>query len=162
MPLTEVEKCAGREFRKRAEVVLEVAWADFPDCTPCSAQVSFFRHECPAVKGRTRAVQLKDMTLISPEIWVCWNEGVLVAIGGVPEAQQRLADGIVDEYEQVLAGKFSFTWKQGKCSHCQLPVMSREGVLKDNRATVKIEQGDLAIPGAWPGGFPALRRESGL
>jgi hypothetical protein len=159
--LTEIEKCAGRWFRDGAESVFAAAWALFPASAECSPQVRFFRHECPAVKGRTRAVRLEDMTLTSPEIWVYWNGTALEAVSP-QQAQQRLADGVVVEYEQVLAGKFSFTWKQGKCRHCGLSVISREGVLKDVRAAPKIEQGDLAIPGVWPGGIQAATREMGL
>jgi hypothetical protein len=162
MALTEVEKCAGRLFRGMAEQVLAVAWTDFPDCAPCSPQVSFFRHECSAAKGRTRAVLLRDMTLVSPEIWVSWENDKLMC-RSPREAQQRMEEGVVAEYETVLAGKFEFTWKQGKCGRCQLTVLSREGVLKDARPAFKIKQGDLAAyGGSGNGGIDSFKREGDL
>jgi hypothetical protein len=160
MALTPVDKCAGRRFRADAEFALAEAWLMFPKAVPCSAQVRFFRHECPVVKGRTRAIRLDDRTLTSPEIWVCWTGSELEAISQ-SEAQQRLADGIVAEYEQVLAGKFSFTWKAGRCGHCELTAMSREGVLEDARPVQADAQGDLASSVGWPGGLPSLKREVG-
>ncbi len=163
MALTAVEKCAGRLFRVKAEWALGAALLDFPDSAPCSAQVSFFRHPCEAVKGRTRAIRLADVTITSPEIWVCWDEdaGELRALTP-QEAQERLDDGAVAEYETILAGKFSFTWKRGKCGHCDLIALSREGVFADARPAGKVRQGDLGQEGAWPADLATLKREVGL
>jgi hypothetical protein len=163
MGLSVIEKRAGRAFREGAQLALAVAWADFPDSAPCSAQVSFFRHECPVVKGRTRAIRLDDVTLASPEIWVCWNEGGLALEALFPsEAQQRLDSGIVAEYEVILAGKFSFTYKSGKCGHCGMTAMSREGVLKDARPGGKIRQDDLGQSSSLPNDIEMIKREAGL
>lgn len=160
MGLTAVEKVAGRRFRTEAQAVLAAALLDFPESVPCSGQIRFFRHECPTVKGRTRAVRLDDMTLLSPEIWVGCGEDAGEAQAFTPvEAAQRLEAGMVAEYEQVLAGKFSFTWKAGKCGHCGMMVTSREGVLKDVRLAPKIRQDNLSDPVGNPGGIEALKRE---
>jgi hypothetical protein len=161
--LTAVEKCAGKLFREGAMRVLDHAWDDSPDSMPCSEKISFFRHPCVAVKGRTRAIQLKDMTLTSPEIWVCWNEvdEMFEALTPV-QAQQRLETGEVAEYEQVLAGKFTFTWKRGECGHCHQVAMSRAGELRDVRPTNKIQQGDLGQQPPGPPSIAALNREVGL
>lgn len=161
MALTVVEKCAGRLFRERAEHILGIAWLDAPDSMPCSEKISFFRHPCVAVKGRTRAINLKDMTFTSPEIWVCWNETETELQAMTPaEAQKRLEAGEVAEYEQILAGKFTYTWKRGECGHCHQVAMSRVGELKDARPAAKIRQADLA-PNIDPGVI-VVKREAGL
>jgi hypothetical protein len=145
MALSKAEKCAGRMFREGAEWLLAIAWQGSPDSMPCSAQVSFFRHECPKVEGRTRAIRLEDVTVASPEIWVCWNEDTEELEALTPQdAQSRLDGGAVVEYEQILAGKFAFTWKQGKCGRCGAVAMSREGVLSDARPGPKLRQADLS------------------
>lgn len=161
--LSPVEKCAGRFFRDQAEMNMAAALLDFPDSAPCSAQVAFYRHPCKMVKGRTRAIQLKDMMLISPEIWVCWHDDTesYEALSAV-EAQVRLNAGVVAEYETVLAGKFTYAWKQGKCGHCDLIAISREGVFKDARPAAKLPQNDLQVQPAWPKDLAALKREVGL
>jgi hypothetical protein len=163
MALSVVEKCAGRRFREGAELLLAAAWTDWPDSMPCSEKISFFRHPCEAVKGRTRAIRLEDMVVSSPEIWVCWDEGSEVLEAMAPEtAQGRLDAGVVAEYEQILAGKFTFTWKQGKCGHCHRMALSREGELKDARPGAKLTQGDLGSPASLPIDVTVFKREVGL
>lgn len=129
--LTALEKAAGRHFRGAAEQVLAVSLLDHPDSAPCSYRVKFFRHEC-AVEGRTRSVRLEDMTLTSPEMLVSIRGGELAVIEAAL-AERLVSYGMPVEYEVILAGKFSFSWKYGECGRCGLTVMSREGVLKDER-----------------------------
>jgi hypothetical protein len=161
MALTAIEKCAGKMFRAGAESLLAEAWRIAPDSAPCSEKVAFFRHPCKQVKGRTRAIRLEDVTVTSPEIWVCWTDDVLEALTPA-QAQLRLEIGEVAEYEQVLAGKFTFTWKRGRCGHCNLRAMSREGELKDMRPGRKIAQDDAGGPAPWPTDIASLKREVGL
>jgi hypothetical protein len=163
MALTVVEKCAGKRFRESAELLLGTAWSDSPDSMPCSEKISFFRHPCPEVQGRTRAIRLEDMTVTSPEIWVCWNEDSEELEALTPgEAQKRLDTGVVAEYEQILAGKFSYTWKRGKCGHCHQVAMSRAGELKDARRSVKETQTDLGAQASQPIDITVFNREVGL
>lgn len=122
--------------------LLAAAWGDFPDSAPCSAQVKFYRHECAMSAGRTRSVPLQDVKVTSQEVLVNWNKGdprILTR----PEAEE-LATRQAVELDVVLAGKFSFTWKNGKCGKCGLTVMSREGVFRDARPREGLTQDDLA------------------
>jgi hypothetical protein len=153
MTLTSVEKTAGRWFSDKAKNALAVALADFPDSAPCSGLAKFYRHECPKQEGRTRSIQLTPVSLRSPEIWVAWVSQSPV-IPGVPtgswsvisreEAEDLVAAGDPVEVEQVLAGKFNFTWKRGQCPKCKLMVLSREGILRDSRPGKAQPPGDLA------------------
>jgi len=160
--LNAVEKCAGRKFRAGADTVLAASLLDFPDSAPCSVRARFYRHECSAVKGRTRAIRLDDRMLASPEIWVTAGEDGNLEALFQDEAQRRLELGAVAEYQQVLAGKFTFTWKHGKCGHCGLAAISREGVLADARPATVVHQDDLASPAVPAGGIKALKREVGM
>lgn len=160
MALSEFEKTAGRSFRKSARQALNAVRAEHPDAAPTSESVRYYRHECSAVKGRTRAILLEDRTLTSPEIWVTWT-GTQLRVISQEEAQQIVRRGDPLEFETVLAGKFSYTWKYGKCHSCYLEVLSRDGVFKDARPLPAMQQEDLAI---FTGGMEnratrAMRRE---
>lgn len=144
MALNQVEKCAGRMFRSAAEEVLAAALMDFPDSAPCSAQAEYFRHGCNR-GGRTRSVHLEDITLTSPELWVTWADGGGLRVISRAEAETRVAGGEAVEFETVLAGKFSFTWKKGSCPSCHLTAISREGVFRDARPLGSSRQDDLAV-----------------
>jgi hypothetical protein len=117
--------------------------ADFADCAPCSAHVQFYRHECSRQLGRTRSIQLKDMTYTSPELWVTWHDDELTVITR-DAAEFLVSKGEPVEFEAVLAGKFSFTWKTGVCAKCGLLAAS-EGVFRDARPQPVTKQGDLAV-----------------
>ncbi len=143
MTLNRFEKVAGRSFRAGAEALLATSLLENPDSAACSPHVLFFRHECSAVRGRTRAIQLEDVILTSPELWVTWDGDSLMAISR-QEATDLATGGQPVETEIILAGKFTFTWKRGKCAKCGLEVMSREGAFKDARPGKKWSQEDLA------------------
>lgn len=142
MALTAIEKCAGKAFRDGSEALLVAAVADHPYSAPCSALAEYYRHECVR-EGRTRSVRLADISLTSPELWVTWDGDGLRVIGR-DEAEQLVADGEPVEFEAVLAGKFSFTWKMGSCNLCHLTAISREGVFRDARPLLSARQDDLA------------------
>jgi hypothetical protein len=166
MGLTQTDRAAGAQFKFRAQHALDCLWVENRAAAQCSPQVRFYRHECPAVDGRTRSVRLEDRTYTSPEMWVDWNKGN-PQVYSEAQANERLARGMVAEYETVLAGRFAFTWKTGECKHCHLTVMSREGVLKDLRPAVrdKDKAGDLAVFAQGPLDVtltPAIKREHDL
>ena len=143
MTLNRFEKAAGKSFRAEATRDLALSLASFPDSVPCSPYVSYFRHECPAVKGRTRSVILEDITLASPQILVTWG-GEDYEVISADEAEAAVAAGHPVEAEVILAGKFTFSWVRGKCGKCGLVVMSREGVFRDARPDKGEAQADLA------------------
>lgn len=143
MTLNRFEKVAGRSFRDGAEALLAISLLENPDSAACSPHVAFFRHECSAVRGRTRAIALEDVTLTSPEIWVTWDGDALTVISK-EEALCLAVEGQPVETEIILAGKFTFTWKRGKCARCALEVMSREGSFRDARPGKARTQEDLA------------------
>jgi hypothetical protein len=105
--------------------------------------VQFYRHECPEQQGRTRSFPLKDLTYTSPELWVTWADGEMRVISP-QEAEDLVAAGEVVEFETVLAGQFSFTWKQGECRFCHLVAVSTDSILKDARPLKAALSGDLA------------------
>lgn len=143
MGLSRIEKCAGRWFRGEAEKLLAASLIDFPDSAPCSPHVYRYRHPCPEVAGRTRSIALQDVIVSSPEIWVSWNgDDVQVITRG--EAEALVAAGTAVEFETVLAGKFEFTWKNGRCDKCGLRAISREGEFSDARPVHGMQQEDLA------------------
>jgi hypothetical protein len=161
MALTAVEKCAGKWFRDQAAKELEQERRAGGESAACSPQVRYFRHECPRQEGRTRSISLGETVLTSPETWVTWKGDALGVISR-EEAERLVAADTPVEFETVLAGKFSFTFKTGRCPKCRLQVVSAEGVLRDARPVLSSQQGDLAtftqgMNGRVTGG---LRRES--
>lgn len=158
MTLTFIEKTAGREFRDKARYALAAALLDCPGSAPCDPLARFYRHECPEQEGRTRSIQLSPVTITSPEIWVTWvkkpgegqAEGSWTAISQ-EEAANLVSLGKAVEAEQVLAGKFSFTWKKGRCARCGMTVISREGILRDARPVRAEVQGDALVIVQQPG-----------
>lgn len=159
MGLTQVEKTAGRWFRASAQAMLEQSWAAAPEAAPTSSYVRFYRHNCEAVKGRTRAVTLDEVKVVSPEIWVTLgDEGELKVISR-EDAEAVVAGGDPLEFEAVLAGKFEYVWRTGECGHCHLQVLSGEGILNDARPLRGPRQDDLA---SLSGGLRMFRATPGL
>lgn len=138
MALTAFEKCAGKWWRAQAE---QMRLAITAGAVPCSPYVAFYRHECPEQEGRTRSIALDEEGFDSPEIWVTWMEGL--AVISQQDAEALVASGIAVEVEQILAGKFRYTWKKGECPKCLAHVAS-EGVFRDARPLPNGRQDDLA------------------
>jgi len=153
--LNRFEKVAGRLFREEARKSLAISLAESPEYAPCDPTISFFRHDCEAEEGRTRSIQLFDVTLCSPELWVTWSGEELFVIAQ-DRAASLVAEGTPVEAEVILAGKFSFTWKRGTCRNCGLVAISPDGLFRDARPRKGLSQDDLA---SMTGGVRELRNK---
>lgn len=69
-----------------------------PEAAPCDPHIREYRHDCPARGGVSWPLRLKEHVRESPG------------------------------YEDVPAGRFTFTWVDGRCT-CGLVVRSRTGRL---------------------------------
>ena len=101
MTLTMPEKQAGRHFRDQAQADLLASFVDTPPDHTVPNFLSLYRHSCPARNGRSTALELKEVYLLSPAY----------------------------EHLGVPAGRFGFIWKAGRCRGCGQTARSRAGRL---------------------------------
>lgn len=101
MSLSAHEKAAGRLFRDQAQADLLVSFELDPPDHRVPNFLALYRHSCPARQGRSTALELKEVYVISP---------------AYPE-------------HDVLAGRFGFIFKAGTCRGCGQTARSRAGRL---------------------------------
>lgn len=82
------EKAAGRVFREAMQKRLTASAVADPPTYVVPNFIANFRHVCTAIGGRSAAMELREMYVLSP------------ARGPVPE------------------GRFAFLWREGRCPRC--------------------------------------------
>lgn len=102
MSLTAREKQAGRRFRDQAQADLTASFADPPTYTVPNV-LALYRHSCPGRDGRSTALELKEVYLLSP---------------AYPDLD-------------VPAGRFGFIYRKGRCRSCGHTGRSHTGRLVD-------------------------------
>lgn len=158
MGLTVVERYARDLFRDTAQARLASPDAPGGDSAiDCPSVLSVWRHECPLQEGRTRPIRLDSVRWINPEIWVAWSfnrteqidraiaeqwdkhalQALILENGHFEalwpaEAERRMQAGTVAEYEVIIGGRFSFSWRHGQCRKCHMHIRSRDGLLGEN------------------------------
>lgn len=126
--LTETEKEQGRIFRGAAAAYLaRLNFDDPPDFKPLPVS-GLFRHNCPARRGVSTALQLIEVymassTPIEPELpqflhWACTAMGV--------EHPEASLDGWSGD-----DGRFGFRFREGKCKGCSQTARSAVGIFVD-------------------------------
>jgi hypothetical protein len=100
VPLTQAERAAGRKFLSGQAAVLASVSEQWPPDARCSPYgPPWFRHDCPRGRAGTTALHLGEVNSGSP------------AFGDVP------------------AGRFVFTYLEGRCRACGYAVRSGSGYL---------------------------------
>jgi hypothetical protein len=104
MPLTALEKQAGRAFRDARQAALDARNEENPPDVSVLPLWRVVRHECPAAGGASIGITLREIYEPSPEV----GTGSANVIAG---------------------GRFAFIWKEGKCSGagCGLVARTRRG-----------------------------------
>lgn len=125
MPLTELEKRAGKVFRALAQGKLTSSFADGAEFAPCDPHIREYRHDCAARGGVSWPLRLKEHTEDSPEYWVCYCSVV------APHGDTFPHDDCQGGKPVARAGLFSFTWTDGHCK-CGLTVRSSSGRFQVN------------------------------
>lgn len=123
MPLSYVEKQAGRAFRDARQAALDARNQADPPGVYVLALWRVVRHECPAAGGASTGITLREVCEPSPEYLACYCSAVGDASPYFPHDD---CDG-----SSVIAavGQFAFIWKEGKCSGagCGLAARTRRG-----------------------------------
>jgi hypothetical protein len=123
MPLSPVEKLAGRVFCDARQHALDVLNAAVPPGRYVQPFWRVVRHECRDADGASIGISLRERYELSPEYRACYCGRVeeVVVPGSFPH---RDCDG-----STVVAarGQFAWIWKEGKCSGCELVVRTRKG-----------------------------------
>ena len=114
---------AGRAFRDARQRALDVLNLASP---PDAYVMTFWRvvrHGCPAARGASIGVTLRERYELSPQYRACYCGQVeeVVVPGSFPH---RDCDG---SKVVAAAGQFAWIWKEGKCSGCELAVRVRRG-----------------------------------
>lgn len=120
MPLSYVEKQAGREFRDARKAVLDARNAQDPPGVFVLPWWRVVRHECPAAGSASIGITLREVCEPSPEYLACYCSAIgLARPGFFPHAD---CDG-----SSVIsaAGRFAFIWKEGKCSGAECGLLAR-------------------------------------
>lgn len=103
MPLTALEKTAGRAFRDARQAALDARNESSPPGQYVLVWWRVVRHECEDAGGASVGIPLREVCETSPE---CRDDGANVI---------------------AADGRFAFVWKEGKCSGCGLTVRTRRG-----------------------------------
>lgn len=109
MPLTPLEKTAGRAFRDDRQRALDDLNAARPPGMLALPVWHVVRHECPAAGGASVGISLREVREDSPEYQ-----------SGIPGTG-------VSARVICAAGRFAFIWKEGKCSGCGQAVRTKHG-----------------------------------
>jgi hypothetical protein len=111
MPLTALEKQAGRAFRNARQAALDARNDREPPDVFVLPLWRVVRHECPAANGASTGITLREVCELSPEY--------LAGLPGTGVSAKVVA----------AAGRFAFVWKEGKCSGsgCGLAARTRRG-----------------------------------
>lgn len=122
MPLTPLEKQAGRAFRDASQAVLDARNKSDPPKVFVLPLWRVVRHECEAAGGASIGITLRETREESPEYWGCYCG--TVSTWGLPNFPHEDCDGA-----KVIAadGRFAWIWKEGRCSGCGLTVRTRRG-----------------------------------
>ncbi len=99
--LTAQEKALGREFKKVQEQALARAHEEDPATYTVLPVLAVLRHGCPARRGVSTGIELRDRYVYSPP----------------------------DEAREIPAGKFAFTYRRGRCRFCGQTARATEGRL---------------------------------
>jgi hypothetical protein len=123
MTLTTAEKLAGRAFRAERQAALDA----LNEASPPGEYVLVFwrvvRHACKAVGGASIGISLRAHCVASPEYQVCY-------CGAVGATDWHFPHDDCDGGKVIAAdGRFTWTWKEGKCSGCGQAVRTRTGRL---------------------------------
>jgi hypothetical protein len=124
MPLSDVEKRAGRAFRDARQAVLDARNEQDPPGVFVLPLWRVVRHECPAAGGASTGVILREACEPSPEYWACYCGAV------APLSPEVFPHEDCDGGKVIaVAGQFAFIWKEGKCSGagCGLAARTRRG-----------------------------------
>jgi hypothetical protein len=121
--LTSEQKLAGRAFRDSRQRALNELNADRPPGRYVQPFWRVVRHECPAARGASIGISLRERYEPSPQYRACYCGQVeeVVVPGSFPH---RDCDG---SKVVAAAGQFAWIWKEGKCSGCELVVRTRRG-----------------------------------
>lgn len=124
MSLTDDEKLAGRCYRDRSQDELTISHETDPPTFAPPPWLRHYRHNCPLRGDRSTSLELKEVYVLSPELWVCYCSTVEALSDSFPH---RDCDG-----GRVLAekGRLAFIFKEGKCG-CGATARSRVGRLVD-------------------------------
>lgn len=109
MPLTSLEKAAGRAFRDGRQQALDDLNATRPPDLFALPVWHVVRHECPAAGGASVGINLREVREDSP-VWLDGLPGTGVSAKVI-----------------IAAGRFAFIWKEGKCSGCGQAVRTKRG-----------------------------------
>lgn len=123
MTLTDLEKQAGRRFRDTRQAVLDELNRGYPAEGLADPLLRVVRHQCPARRGASTGIALREHYETSAEYWVCYC-GVIAPKGEFRVFPHDDCDG----GKLVAAeGLFCFIWKDGRCPDCQLVLRSVTG-----------------------------------
>jgi hypothetical protein len=121
--LTPDEKQAGRLFRDVRQASLDQWNEADPPGLRALVYWRVVRHECPAARGGSIGITLREVYEASPEMHQCYCGKVGMTGKNFPH---RDCDG-----SKVIspAGQFAFIWKEGTCSGsgCGLVVRTSKG-----------------------------------
>ncbi len=133
MPLSDLEKRAGRAFRDRCQDMLEKSHETNPPTFVPPPWLHHYRHNCDLRGGRSTSMELKEMYWHSPEMLVCYCS----AIGELDKDWSPDAHGCGFPHDDcqggrvaVVEGRFAFIFKEGRCG-CGATARSRAGRLVD-------------------------------
>lgn len=123
--LTDSEKIAGRYFRHLSQTRLEESHvSDSPTFVP-PPWLRHYRHNCLLRGDRSTSLELKEVYVFSPELWVCYCSAIdELKLGSFPHSDCQ--GGKVLSVE----GRFGFIYKEGKCA-CGATARSIVGRLVD-------------------------------
>ena len=123
MPLSDVEKQAGRAFRAGRQAALDALNEQDPPGMRVLLLWRVIRHGCPVGRAyrASTGIMLREHYEESPEYWACYC-GALSTWGTHFPHDDCDGGKVVSP-----AGQFAFIWKEGKCSGCGLAVRSETG-----------------------------------
>lgn len=119
MPLTTLEKRAGRAFRDARQAALDARNEADPPGVFVLPLWRVVRHECPAAGGASTGITLREVCEPSPEYLVCYCS----AVG--PASRYFPHDDCDGSNVIAAAGQFAFIWKEGKCSGAGCGLVAR-------------------------------------
>lgn len=123
MPLTALEKQAGRAFRDARQAALDARNKADPPGVFVLPLWRVVRHECPAAGGASVGITLREVCEASLEYLACYCSAIGEAGSYFPH------DDCDGSSVIAAAGQFAFIWKEGKCSGagCGLAARTRRG-----------------------------------
>ncbi len=126
MTLTDLEKMAGRIYRDLSQAALEESHlADPPTFVPLP-WLRHYRHNCPLRNDRSTSLELKEVYVLSPELWVCYCSALGEHSDSFPHRDCQGGKVAAEK------GRFAFIYKEGKCG-CGATARSTAGRLVDAR-----------------------------